>query len=312
MGLCNNRLHSAVITLVLLYAAAGAQENADSSLISLLPRDGALSTWRQTSAPRFFGRDNLFEYIDGAADLYLQYGFRRVLTTDYAVGPDSNSVTVEIYGMKSPLHAFAIYAAERSPDETPVAIGVEGYQSANVLNFYNGSYYVKITSYTLDQELWPALKEMAQFLAGRIGTGFSPPALFAVFPVEDAVAASDRYVPGDFLGQSYFTEGYRREYRSGECGPYQLFLVPCKETGAAKTVFDCYTRFLLQRKDPHRPEVIAGHPALLVQGQDRLDLVFYTDAFVCGALGAPCESAIRTRLEEMAGKLGGPYREAGK
>ncbi len=305
-------LRAAVLALLLLSAVTGAQTESDSTLLRLLPEAESLPAWRQSSEARFFGRTTLFEYIDGAADLYLQYGFRRVLTTDYAVGPDSSSVTVEIYRMKSPLQAFAIYAAERSPDETPVAIGVEGYQSANVLNFYNGDCYIKITSYSLDQTLWPSLQEMAHWIAGRIGTGFVPPALFAVFPEKGAVPASDRYVPGDFLGQSYFTEGYRREYRSDTCGPYQLFLVPCKSVEAARDIFSRYSHFLLQRDTPQRAEVIAGHPAVLVQGPDKLDLVVHAGAFVCGALGAPCGDAIRSGLEEMAGKLAGQNSEETK
>ncbi|HNW59997.1 MAG TPA: hypothetical protein PKI62_10010 [bacterium] len=299
-----HRLAAAVILVIVISAAAPAQELADTTLASLLPQPGDLPAWRQTEAPRFFHPENLFEYIDGAADLYLQYGFRRVLTTDYAVGPDSSSVTVEIYAMKSPLHAFAIFAAERSPEETPAGVGVEGYRSANVLNFYQGPCYVKITSFALEKDPGAALTEMGRILAGRIGGGTTPPELFSRFPETDRVPASDRYVPGDFLGQSFFREGYRREYRSA-CGSWQLFLVPCQSAAEAQELFARYSQFLLQRNVSSRQETIGGHPALFVQRPAGIDLVFFTDSFVCGALGPPCEETLRAQLEEMARRLDG-------
>jgi hypothetical protein len=287
------------LILLLSCIAVGAQENPDSLLTALLPQEGDMPAWRQTFAPRFFGEDDLFEYIDGAADLYLQYGFRRVLTTDYAVGPDSNSVTVEIYAMKSPLHAFGIFAAERSPDEAAVAIGVEGYQSANVLNFYQGSCYVKLTSFTLDKNLWPALQEMGRFLAARIGGDDAPPATFAFFPADDAMPASDRYVPADFMGQSYFREGYRREYRESTCGSWQLFLIPCKNGDEAEELFGRYSDFLTKQGAPHTRETLAGHPTIVVREADKITLALYTERFICGALGPACEPLLKTRLAQM-------------
>jgi len=305
MAIKKNLLLISALNLFAFGAAAMAQDYPDSTLLRLLPGEKDLTAWRQTFVPRFFGRENLFEYINGAADLYLQYGFRRVLTTDYAVGPDSSSVTLEIYSMKSPLHAFAIFAAERSPEEVAVEVGVEGYRSANVLNFYQGACYVKMTSFALEKDLGAVLEEMGRFLASRIGGEDAPPAMFTLFPLQDRLQASDRYVPGDFLSQSYFREGYRREYRSDTCGSYQLFLVPCRNVEEGKALFEKYTGFLLQRNDPHRPETIDGHPALLVQGREKMHLVFYTDAFVGGGMGAPCESIIRAQVEQLAGQLGG-------
>jgi hypothetical protein len=222
---------------------AGLKTDLKASLLGLLPKQGELNDWRTESEPRFYEPDNLWEYIDGAAEQYLLYGFREVITAEYAVGTDSSSVTVEVYCMESPTHAFGIYAAERSPEEQPVDIGVQGYQSANVLNFYKGPYYVKMTSFALSKDLGVSLAQMGRSIADKIPGEFKEPELFRCFPAENKVKRSERYIPTDFLGQSYLQNGYRCDY-SGDQGSYQIFLVPCESDTAAQTVLKKYRLFL--------------------------------------------------------------------
>ena len=214
-----------------------------ADLSGLMPKQGESDDWRVESEPRLFQPDNLWEYIDGAADQYLLCGFREVITADYAVGTDSNSVTVEIYCMESPTHAFGIYAAERSPEEQPVAIGVQGYQGANVLNFYKGPYYVKMTSFALEKDLSASLAQMGRSIADKIPGVFKEPELFRYFPPDNKVSRSERFIPTHFLGQTYLQNGYRCDYAGGQ-GTYQAFLVPVGSDTAANTVLSQYRRFL--------------------------------------------------------------------
>ena len=228
-----------------VFAHLSAQEDLEleANLLGLLPKQGELSDWRIVSEPRFFERDNLFEYIDGAADQYLLYGFRKVITADYAVGADSSSVNVEIYCMESPTHAFGIYAAERSPEEQPVAIGVQGYLGANVLNFYKGPYYVKVTSFAFSKDLSASLVQMGRLIADKIPGEFKEPEMFRFFPVENKIKLSERYIPTGFLGQSYLQNGYRCDYASDQ-ETYQVFMVPMESDSAAQTVLKKYQNFL--------------------------------------------------------------------
>ena len=227
----------------LAYPSEQEDRELEAELLGLLPKQGELSDWQIVSEPRFFDRNNLFEYIDGAADLYLLYSFRRVITTDYAVGADSSSVNIEIYCMESPTHAFGIYAAERSPGEQPVDIGVQGYVGANVLNFYKGRYYIKMTSFALAKDLSASLAQMGRSIADKILGEFQEPAIFRYFPVENKIKQSERYIPHGFLGQSYLQNGYRCDYASDQ-DTYQIFLVPLESEATAQAVLKKYQNFL--------------------------------------------------------------------
>lgn len=234
-----------IMASILVFNDLSAQEDQqlEAILLGFLPKQGELSDWRITSEPRFFKPDNLFEYINGAADQYLLYGFRKVITTDYAVGADSSSVNVEIYCMKSPTHAFGIYAAERSAEVPPVAIGVQEYLGTNVLIFYKGPYYVKMTSFTFSKDLSASLEQMGRSIADKIPGEFKEPEMFRYFPEENKVKQSERYIPTSFLGQNYLQNGYRCDYASDE-ETYQVFLVPLESDTAAQAVLKKYQRFL--------------------------------------------------------------------
>lgn len=228
-----------------MFTASSAQEDRDlqTQLLELMPKHGEPSECRIMSEPLFYQPDNLWEYIDGAAEQYLLYGFREVITAEYATGPDSNSVNVEIYRMESPTHAFGIYAAERSLEEQPVAIGVQGYQGTNVLNFYKGPYYVKMTSFASSDGLRASLVRMGKSISDKIQGEFKEPVLFQYFPLKNKVRWSERYIPNDFLGQGYLQNGYRCDY-AGDQGTYQIFLVPLESDTAAQAVLKKYRRFL--------------------------------------------------------------------
>src|SRR4051794_27389697 len=63
--------------------------------------------------PSLYKPDNLYEYIDGGADVYLLYDFQQLLHQELKDG--GAELTADIYEMRTPEDAFGIYAAERSP-----------------------------------------------------------------------------------------------------------------------------------------------------------------------------------------------------
>ena len=111
-------------------------------LRALLPKEAESPGWQAVSSPQFFEPQNLWEYINGQAEMYIDYGFQLVLTVEYRSMDGVSSMAIEIFQMKNPKHAFGIYAAERSTDDRLINVGTQGYLGENVLNFWKGHYYV--------------------------------------------------------------------------------------------------------------------------------------------------------------------------
>jgi hypothetical protein len=108
--------------------------------------------WKQDEKPQVFSPRTLYEYIDGAADLYLTYEFQDLNVAEYKGGGKA-AVTVEVYRHGDSTQAFGIYSQERLANARFLDIGAQGYQEPNVLNFVAGPYYVKINGYSTGAEV---------------------------------------------------------------------------------------------------------------------------------------------------------------
>ena len=102
--------------------------------------------WQLSDSIRVYNPDNLYDYIDGAADAYLSYDFEELLVATYN-GTNEKYITVEIYRHKTPTHAFGIYALERPTSDKFYNIGAQGYHEEGILNCLCGQYYIKISSH---------------------------------------------------------------------------------------------------------------------------------------------------------------------
>jgi hypothetical protein len=111
-----------------------------------------------------YDEKTLFDYIDGAAPLYIQRHFRRLAAVEMAAG--GGELTADVYDMAVPANAASIFAAERSLS----AKGVAGFDAAAAgpmsLVFQQGRYYVKLTAFDAKGEA--ALPELARALAKRM------------------------------------------------------------------------------------------------------------------------------------------------
>ena len=278
---------------------ASALSQPEETLTALLPGDGAVPGWKRAEAPVFYGPENLWDCINGAAAMYLDYGFRLVVTAYCATADGSTAAGIEIYRMETPLHAFAIYAAERSQQDRFIKMGVEGYLGENVLNFWKGPYYTKVTSYRGGQGAEENLRKLANIVADRIPGQYAEPEALRCFPLRDRVTRSERYIPKDFLGQPFFKGGYRVDYQA-ERSSYQLFLVPDASPGEAEEAFARYRENL----ESQAPGVA------LEKGEDYQTMnatngttVFQYGCYVGGVMGNTEGVDARKLVEQMVTNL---------
>jgi hypothetical protein len=79
----------------------------------MLPR--TISHWIRSDAPRTITSENIFEYMNGAGELYLGYRFRHLEVYEYA-SEKNNSVLVELYFMKHSDDAFGLLSLDWGGD----------------------------------------------------------------------------------------------------------------------------------------------------------------------------------------------------
>ena len=235
----------AVFIMSTLACGGGGESSATggSPLLQLLPEDNEVSGWERNGEPRYFSGGNLWEYIHGGADSYLIYGFQTVITADYINGSTGGEAVIDIYEMKDELNTFGIYANERNPEYAFEKIGVEGYAGETSVNFWAGTYYVKITTFEEDEALLRDIRAIANIIALNIGSSATEPAELGYFPVDNIVQYSQKYIPVDVLGQSYLHNGFEVRYRDG-AREYKIMLILLEQQGEAEIALNQYREFI--------------------------------------------------------------------
>jgi hypothetical protein len=73
----------------------------------------AIDGWERAEPVRVITKDDIFEYMDGAGELYLAYGFDHIAVYEYS-DPNAVSILVELYYMKTPDDAFGLLSLDWS------------------------------------------------------------------------------------------------------------------------------------------------------------------------------------------------------
>lgn len=109
------------------------------SLATLLPKQ--VGAWTADSRDAIYDRNSIFDYIDGAGEVYLAYDMQGCLSRRYVSAGDTN-IVLDIFGMGSSEDAFGVFTHDR--DGEPVDIGQGALYRPGWLSFWKGRFFVSI------------------------------------------------------------------------------------------------------------------------------------------------------------------------
>lgn len=132
----------------------------------LLPAAAAVAPWKPSGDVARYDRTTLSHFIDGAAELYLQFGFSRAITQEYARGDDS--VVCTIYEMADAKAASGIFFHGLSPQKTRLAIGDGAATAGFQLTFWQDRYFVVVETFSTGAEADRLLETFARVVEASI------------------------------------------------------------------------------------------------------------------------------------------------
>ncbi|MEW5900069.1 MAG: DUF6599 family protein [Acidobacteriota bacterium] len=165
------------------------------SLERLLPERSELGGWQPHGEPQVFIGEDLFLYIDGGAEIYREYGFRRVIVQDYK---DTSGwrLSLEIFEMTSPESAYGIYTFKTSPRGRALEIGDDCQVADYYLNLRKGRFVLTITGLDDADEIKEGLILFARIVEGKIGETAPRPPLVSFLPPERLQPQSLKFFKG--------------------------------------------------------------------------------------------------------------------
>lgn len=121
------------------------------------------------SSSNVYDGNALWGYMNGGADLYLEYGFEGLRVQEIEI--DGNALKLEIYRMESPLAAFGMMSIKRFRcNETSLFVPddcLTGYQYQAA----KGTFYLNVINFTGNEQGITKTKEVAQSLIQLIEAG---------------------------------------------------------------------------------------------------------------------------------------------
>jgi len=186
--------------------------------------------------------DDLFNLINGGAELYHEYGFIEVLATEIII-PGTSSRKVEIYDMGSPEAAWGIYSMTATGNSRQIHLGDAGRQGEGFAQFIKGNYMVYMY---YDQIEDTELHYVGGCISRHIELSYGPPALMDIVEVGEGEAGKVIYFRGNLGLSSIYNFHYKDVfgYKEGAAAIYpdmKIFLLEFENES------DCIDKYIETR-----------------------------------------------------------------
>lgn len=231
-----------------------------------LPADHAVAGWTLFEKVRHYAQNDLYGYIDGGAELFLELGFKDLTVQKYHKG--NSEITLEAYKMESPDAALAIYLFKCGKETPLTGIPVRNTGDQYQLMLLKGDYFLLVNNFHGEKAMMPAMIEFADktfknIFAGKLSE------LFKILPPENLIKGSELIIRGPYSLQSIVTlgggdilqlqgkiYGVAADYKDERSAIYTKIIISYPDTNAAQSAFtnllthlDSYLKVIQKSKD---------------------------------------------------------------
>jgi len=215
--------------------------------------------WTKAEEDQFYDSQTIFDYIDGAGEVYRAYNMQRCLSRRY-VTDQGPAIILDIFEMASSYDAFGVFTHDPDGEELPVGQGAV-YRSG-WLGFWKDRFFISLYADEETDAAIQALRELAGKVASLIKKEGPKPQILSRLPKKGLQAGSIRYFHDHpVLNRHYFvstenilhlgrqTEALLAAYKRKE-GAAQILLVKYPDGDKAKEAQSDFLKHYLPDADP--------------------------------------------------------------
>jgi len=167
------------LLILLLMTLSSPKQTYCQSITDLLPK--SIKGWSLREADKVYTPENLYDYIDGGAELYLSYGMKEVASR--IITRDNSEIRIEIFDMIEAKNAFGVFTHTRTHDEMKYGQGSQYFTGAQI--FWKDNYFVAITANDDNESIQSAIKLIANEIDGNILSVGEIPAIINLLPDDE-------------------------------------------------------------------------------------------------------------------------------
>ena len=238
----------------------------------------------------------LYDYINGGAELYLSYGLVSMTGCKYN-GEGLPQITVEIYEMTDSKNAFGVYTQSRDKEESDYGQGSQSFP--DFILFWKDRYFVIVNTQEVVPESQAAIRYLAKFIDESIPKTGDIPAIINLLPKEELLPAGFLYfhhyiwlnafyfiADHNFIDINEETDAILAKYGEADVRSYLLLIEYPNEDKAVEAY--------KQMKDKYAPECTPADQFVRLE-----DETWFTVWTKGNKLGAIFNGISREKTEEL-------------
>ena len=170
----------------------GCGQATDSSISIADAIPDEVSGWQACEAVVHYDTETVFDYIDGHAEVYLAYGMRRSLARRYSGPEGEGDIVLDLFELASPEDAFGVFTHDL--DGVPVGIGAGSLLRYGWLSFWQGPWFVSVSSEMESDRASQAVLELGGVISQLLPAEGEPPPVVEALPSSGLDAKSVRFL----------------------------------------------------------------------------------------------------------------------
>lgn len=161
---------------------------ADVDLGALLPKE--INGWEARAPDELYDPVTIFDYIDGAGEVYRAYNFERLLARHFTkdAGP---RIIADLFDMGNAKNAFGVFTHD--PEGEDVSIGQGSTYKGGLLSFWKGRFFISLYAEEETEEAKETLMALGRMVASAIEKEGALPDLVSLFPRENLMEKGIQY-----------------------------------------------------------------------------------------------------------------------
>lgn len=155
-------------------------------IANYLPRTGQLGSWEPSGKPQEAEGEDLFLLINGGAEVFHEYGFKRAIISEYKNKENESArFNIEIYEMTAPHAAYGVFTFKTGETGKILDLGpgAEALMEDYYLSFWKGDFFVTVIGFDSNETTLSAITSAAKLVASNIAKIGQKPRLVQLLPL---------------------------------------------------------------------------------------------------------------------------------
>ena len=166
---------------------------------SLLPRD--INGWEAKEKDDLYDPQTIFNYIDGAGEVYRSYNFKLLLARRFSK-EEQPDIVADLFEMASSQDAYGVFTHGLEGEDA--GVGRESTYEGGLLSFWKGRFFVSLYAEEETEETKKALFALGKKVASTIEEEGKKPDIIALLPEEALVERSIHYFHNHMILNYHF------------------------------------------------------------------------------------------------------------